>query len=118
LANAGCERFVGSMRRGCLNHVQMTGERPLHRLVRQCVHYFNRARPQRGTAQRISGRPLLSRSEATATEDYCTSRPQWTSPQLPARSVRLPAIEEDRTGFSAGTGGLRDHIPLVGAEFI
>src|SRR5947209_17712478 len=42
-ANAICERFLGSVRRECLDHVLILSEKQLHRVLRFYVEYFNRA---------------------------------------------------------------------------
>jgi putative transposase len=47
-ANAICERFIGSVRRECLDHVFILSERHLQRLVREYVDYFNHIRPHQG----------------------------------------------------------------------
>jgi putative transposase len=47
-ANAICERFIGSVRRECLDHVIIFSERHLRRLVRDYVDYFNHIRPHQG----------------------------------------------------------------------
>lgn len=52
-ANAICERFIGSVRRECLDHLLIFGARQLHRVIREYVEYFNRARPHQGIEQRI-----------------------------------------------------------------
>jgi putative transposase len=52
-ANAICERFLGSVRRECLDHVLIFGERQLYRVVKEYVAYYNRARPHQGLGQRI-----------------------------------------------------------------
>jgi transposase InsO family protein len=44
-ANAICERFIGSLRRECLDHLLVLGERQLIRVLKEYVSYFNRARP-------------------------------------------------------------------------
>ena len=50
-ANAVCERFLGSVRRECLDHLLILGERHLARVLREYVAYFNRARPHQGLGQ-------------------------------------------------------------------
>jgi len=52
-ANAICERFVGSLRRECLDQVLVIGVRPLTRLLKEYVAYFNEARPHQGIGQGI-----------------------------------------------------------------
>jgi putative transposase len=47
-ANAVCERFIGSVRRECLDHVFILSERHLQRLMREYVDYFNHIRPHQG----------------------------------------------------------------------
>jgi putative transposase len=42
-ANATCERFLGSLRRECLDHVLILSERHLHRVLREHKQYFNNA---------------------------------------------------------------------------
>jgi len=54
-ANAVCERFLGSVRRECLDHFLVVGDRQLHRVIMEYVEYFNRARPHQGIGQRIPG---------------------------------------------------------------
>ncbi len=52
-ANATCERFLGSVRRECLDHLLIFTERQLHRVVSEYVEYFNRVRPHQGLGQQI-----------------------------------------------------------------
>ena len=51
--NATCERFLGSVRRECLDHLLILGERHLQWVLREYVAYFNCARPHQGVAQQI-----------------------------------------------------------------
>jgi putative transposase len=51
--NATCERFLGSVRRECLDHVLVLGEAHLRRVLREYVAYFNTARPHQGLQQRV-----------------------------------------------------------------
>jgi len=52
-ANAMCERFLGSVRRECLDHVLILHEKQLQRVLSASVHSFNRARPHQGIRQQI-----------------------------------------------------------------
>jgi len=51
-ANAFVERFVGSLRRECLDHVLLIGEDHLQRVLIAYRSYFNTARPHQGINQR------------------------------------------------------------------
>jgi putative transposase len=52
-ANAICERFLGSLRRECLDHILILGGGYLQRTIRKYASYFNHARPHQGIEQRI-----------------------------------------------------------------
>jgi putative transposase len=52
-ANAICERFIGSVRRECLDHFLILNERHLHRVMKEYMAYFNYARPHQGRGQQI-----------------------------------------------------------------
>ena len=52
-ANAVCERFLGSVRRECLDHFLIFHERQLHRLLKAYIVYFNQARPHQGIQQQL-----------------------------------------------------------------
>jgi transposase InsO family protein len=67
-ANAICERFLGSLRRECMDHVVVLTERHLHKLVKEYKSYFNCARPHQGIEQcipcqmeQVDGRPVNAR---------------------------------------------------------
>ena len=51
--NAVCERFLGSVRRECLDHLLILGEGQLRRVLREYVRYFNDDRPHQGLAQQV-----------------------------------------------------------------
>jgi transposase InsO family protein len=52
--NSFCERFLGSVRRECLDHLIVLGEAHLHRVLGEyCFAYFNRARPHQGIGQLV-----------------------------------------------------------------
>jgi putative transposase len=52
-ANAFCARFLGSLRRECLDYMLILSERHLRHIVSDYVTYFNQARPHQGIDQRI-----------------------------------------------------------------
>jgi putative transposase len=52
-ANAICERFLGSVRRECLDHLLILHERQLQHALNAYIHYFNQARPHQGIRQQI-----------------------------------------------------------------
>lgn len=61
LMNARCERFLGSVRRECLDHVIILGQRHLAKVLNEyCFRYFNKFRPHQGIRQRIPS-PLASK---------------------------------------------------------
>jgi hypothetical protein len=72
-ANAICERFLGSLRRECLDYVLILSERHLHRVVKEYMAYFNNARPHQGIEQRIPCRP--ERLEKAPVSGELSSRP-------------------------------------------
>ena len=72
-ANAICERFLGSLRRECLDHFLILGERHLYRVVKEYMAYFNYARPHQGIEQYIPCQP--ERPEAPPASGKVASRP-------------------------------------------
>jgi putative transposase len=58
-ANAFAERFVGTLRRECLDHILILGEDHLRRVLAEWVPYFNAGRPHQGIGQRIPSQPGL-----------------------------------------------------------
>ncbi len=55
-ANAYCERFIGSLKRECLDHMLILHCNQLHRLVTEFIDYYNHSRPHQGIGQRIPAR--------------------------------------------------------------
>jgi transposase InsO family protein len=50
--NAICERFLGSLRWECLDHVIVLNDRHFDHVVREYVRFYNEARPHQGLRQR------------------------------------------------------------------
>jgi putative transposase len=61
-ANAIAERFIGTLRRECLDHLLITGPRHLDVVLREYLQHFNAHRPHRSLDQRspVSGAPPCS----------------------------------------------------------
>jgi len=51
-ANAIAERFIGTLRRECLNHLLITGTRHLAAVLEEYVKHYNTHRPHRSLDQR------------------------------------------------------------------
>lgn len=52
-ANGVCERFMGSLRRECLDHTFILHGKHLQRVVKEYTTYFNQERPHQGIGQHI-----------------------------------------------------------------
>lgn len=52
-ANAVCERFIGSLKRECLDHRLILNRRQLKRTVKEYVAFYNHLRPHQGLRQHI-----------------------------------------------------------------
>jgi len=51
--NSICERFLGSVRRECLDHVSILGEKYLDCVLIEYCAFFNTSRPHQGIGQQI-----------------------------------------------------------------
>ena len=61
--NATCERFLGSVRRECLDHLLIPGEAHLRRVLREYARYFNQDRPHQALVRPV---PVASAGAATS----------------------------------------------------
>jgi len=52
-ANGICERFIGSLKRECLDHILILHGQHLRRVVKEFTIYFNQERPHQGIGQQI-----------------------------------------------------------------
>ena len=66
LMNSICERFLGSVRRECLDHILILGEDHLRGVLREYVRYVVDSRPHQGLEQRTPGQ--MSRGEDLGNE--------------------------------------------------
>jgi putative transposase len=63
-ANAIAERFIGTLRRECLDHLLITGPRHLGVVVREVVEHYNAHRPHRSLQQQPPASPPPPRPAA------------------------------------------------------
>jgi putative transposase len=63
-ANAIAERFIGTLRRECLDHLLITGPRHLDVVLREYIQHYNAHRPHRSLRQRPPKGGAPSPSEA------------------------------------------------------
>jgi putative transposase len=47
------ERFLGSVRRECLDHIVVLHEKHVYRVLKAYVEYFNHMRPHQGIKQQV-----------------------------------------------------------------
>jgi len=64
-ANGVCERFMGSLRRECLDHILIHDDTHLLRVAKEYTSYFNQERPHQGIEQRIPDQYDLTKSKPT-----------------------------------------------------
>jgi putative transposase len=64
-ANGVCERFMGSLRRECMDHILIHDDKHLRRVVTEYTAYFNQERPHQGIEQRIPDQYDQTRSMPT-----------------------------------------------------
>jgi transposase InsO family protein len=77
--NAICERFLGSVRRECLDQRLIMSERQLCRVIREYLRYFNEARPHQEIHQEI---PEVGNEEREKVrgENHRVSDPERVAP--------------------------------------
>jgi putative transposase len=63
-ANAIAERFIGTLRRECLDHLLITGRRHLAAVLREYIRHYNFHRPHRSLDQRPPAASTPPRSGA------------------------------------------------------
>ena len=71
-ANAIAERWIGTLRRECLDHVIVVNERHLRHVLRDCIHHYNAARPHQAIALQVPDQQSRARP---ATSGRIVSRP-------------------------------------------
>ena len=70
-SNSYAERFVGTARRECLDHLLVFGRRHLERVLSEFLEQYNQARPHQGLGQRPPCRP----TDVTPSTDGQVGRP-------------------------------------------
>jgi hypothetical protein len=102
-ANALAERFVGSVRRECLDRLLIFGRRHLERVLAEYVAHYNEHRPHRALDQRAPETLNLGRVPAPVrgpdpSQGTTERNPRRHHPRVPAPCVTWP------DEYSAPTG--------------
>lgn len=95
-ANAICERFVGSVRRECLDQLLIFSDAQLYRVIKEYVGYFNRARPHQGMKQQFPERIENAHVEAS-TPNKIIPFPGLKAKEREGRSSTPPESEANRS---------------------
>jgi hypothetical protein len=78
-ADAMCERFLGSVRRECLDHLLIFSDGQWYRVIKEYVGYFKRARPHQGDVPKDSGGVTERGAAAGEREAHCFPCAEWTA---------------------------------------
>lgn len=65
-ANGVCERFMGSLRRECIDHILIRDDKHLRQVVNEYTAYVNQERPHQAIDQRIPDQYELPTSKPTS----------------------------------------------------
>src|SRR5262249_9120631 len=89
--NPFVERLIGSVRRECLEHVVVLGERHLRRILTAYFAYYHRTRPPPSPTDTTSAPPRTANRAAGAGRDHPDSRGRWATSSLhPPRGLSQP----------------------------
>jgi hypothetical protein len=108
-ANAICERFMGSVRRECLDHLFILQEKQLQRVLHASIQYFNQARPQeahQATDSRTVWGACSSRSPER--QDPLLAHPGWLAPRLLQKRLTTQGCAKKRRAPHDGVGFIRE----------
>jgi hypothetical protein len=94
---ANAERFIGTLRRECLDHLLITGPRHLAAVLREYVDHFNTHRPHRSLHQQPRSRRTPTRSGAAI---RVLRRDRFGG------LLHEYVLSREVTGFSAPTGAV------------
>jgi len=93
-----CERFLGSLRRECLDHFVILNERHVDRLIKEYKAYFNHARPHQGIEQRVPCR--TERLDLPAVTAKLLSRPVLNGLHHDYAWLGASSAEQNQAQFS------------------
>ena len=104
-ANAYAERFVGTVRRECLDWLLITGQRHLEHVLRVYVDHYNAHRPHRSLGLTPPPRPpepaLPSRQCISARQRHATRPTRRTDPRISRRRVARSTLRTPQAGGGA-----------------
>jgi putative transposase len=95
-ANAYAERWVGSVRRECLDRLLIFGRRQLEHVLRVYIRHFNQQRPHRALDLRppdsCRGSQSLSHSDHSSAADQAARPPRRSPPRIRSRGMKTEFV--------------------------
>jgi hypothetical protein len=105
--NGFAERLIGSIRRECLNHIVVSGEAHLRRVLRTYAGYYNKVRTHRSLDKDAPiSRPVFRHIQVECDRPFCRRC------LCPANS-RFPETETDFTGSFMSIAGIVMYSPEI-----
>jgi hypothetical protein len=102
-ANAICERFLGSVRRECLDHVLILQEKQLHRVLLAYVDY---AQPSEAASRHQATDPRTiwgaRFSRSPGRQDPRLASPEWITPRVPQKCLNSSVFPAEQMGAFCG----------------
>jgi putative transposase len=125
-ANAYAERWVGTVRRECLDHLLIVGRQHLVRVLRGYVEHYNQCRPHRSLGHGTPVPYLCRASRSMVGEDSQSTRPPPRLLGMGGCACQRPSLSRCSNPSAGGSGdkmldwklGVRGHAVFGGRRWL